>query len=277
MSFAKLKNIKIYYEIYGEDNDHPVILIHGFGGNRTEWTAQIGALSEKFKAILFDNRGAGKSDRPNIPYTMEIYSDDIAGLMAFLKINKAHIIGASLGGMIAQNFVLKYPEKVNKLVLINTFPGFPNQQALELFKNGLINKYHAKLKDPTKTFFNTAKNGFTRNFIKLMKEDPKRRFYNIFSAEDIIQNSITDLVKPQDIENAAKAISKHNVINRLHEIKNPTLVLCAEKDRISPKIINQKIHDKIPNSSFQVIKDAGHDSKLEKALVINKAILDFLF
>lgn len=109
-----------------------------------------------------------------------------------------------------------------------------------------------------------------------MNADPKKRFYDLFSAEEIIQNSITDLIKPQDIENAAKAINKHNVTNRLHEIKSPTLLLCAEKDRLSPKLINQKIHDEIPNSVFQVIKDAGHDSKLEKALIVNKVILDFL-
>ncbi|GAG71998.1 unnamed protein product, partial [marine sediment metagenome] len=97
MVYAEINDIKLFYEIIGEG--YPVILVHGFGGNRTEWFVQVPPLSEKFKVIIFDNRGSGKSDRPNIPYTMEMFADDIAGLLDYLNIDKAHIIGVSLGGM----------------------------------------------------------------------------------------------------------------------------------------------------------------------------------
>ena len=113
--FAELKGVKICYELKGKG--YPVILVHGFGAKKEDWIAQFGPLSEKFKVIRFDNRGAGKSDRPKTPYTMEVFADDIKGLMDYLKIKKAHIIGWSLGGMIVQNFVLKYPNYVNKLTM----------------------------------------------------------------------------------------------------------------------------------------------------------------
>lgn len=274
MGYAEVSGIKIFYEISGEG--YPVIFVHGFGGDRTEWFVQAPALSKQFKVIVFDNRGAGKSDRPNHPYTMEIYSDDIANLMDYLKIDKAHVIGVSLGGMIVLNFVLRHPNKVNKLVLINTFAGFPNQQGITMYKNGLIDLYHKKLKDPAESFFISAKNGFTRNFWKQMKEDPKKKFYGLWSADDLIEHSITDIQTPQDIENAANAIAGHNVIERLNEIKIKTLVLCANKDKISPVLANEKIHASIPNSVFKIIEEAGHDSKLEKAPEVNNAILEFL-
>lgn len=273
MGYAEINDIKLFYEIIGEG--YPVILVHGFGGNRTEWFVQVPPLSEKFKVIIFDNRGSGKSDRPNIPYTMEMFADDIAGLLDYLNIDKAHIIGVSLGGMIVQNFIIKYPELVNKVVLINTFPGFPNQQGINMYKKNLINVYNDKLKDPEKSFYDHAY-GFTRKFRKILKADPKKKHYGLWSAEDIIKNSTIDIFTPQDILNSANAIAGHEVRDRLHEVKSKTLILCANKDRISPVLINRQIHELLPNSEFKIIKDAGHDSKLQKAPEVNEAILEFL-
>jgi proline-specific peptidase len=273
MGYAEANGIKIFYEISGEG--YPVILVHGFGSNRTEWFVQVPSLSEKFKVIIFDNRGTGKSDRPNIPYTMEIFADDIAGLLDHLEIDKVHIIGVSLGGMIVQNFILKYPERVNKVVLLNTFPGFPNQQGIDMYKKNLIEVYNDKLKDPKKAFFDHAY-GFTRKFKKMMMEDPKKKHYGLWSAEDIIKNSTIDIFRPQDILNSANAIAGHEVRDRLHEVKSITLVLCADKDRLSPVSANRQIHELIPNSELKIIKDAGHDSKIEKAPEVNGAILEFL-
>jgi pimeloyl-ACP methyl ester carboxylesterase len=271
--FANVNGIRICYEIHGDG--YPIIFIHGYGSVKENWMCQIGTLSQKFKVIIFDNRGAGRSDRPNIPYTMDMYVEDTKGLMDFLKIEKAHIVGWSLGGMIVQNFILKYPERVNKLVLINTFAGFPNEQGLIMYKNGLIDGYHEILKDPVKAFFDRAI-GFTRKFKKMMQEDPKRKFYSLFSAEDIIKKNSTNPATPQDIENGANAIAAHNVADRLPEIKNETLILTADKDRISPKIANEKIHEGIPNSVLKVIDGAGHDSPFEKAQEVNQILNEFL-
>ena len=271
--YADVNDIKICYEIHGEG--HPVMFVHGYGAVKENWMCQKGVLSEEFKVILFDNRGAGKSDRPNIPYTMDMYVEDIRALLDSLKIEKVHLIGWSLGGMIVQNFILKYPERVNKFVLINTFAGFPNQQGLTMYKNGLIDGYHKILEDPEKAFFDHAL-GYTRKFKKMMMEDPKKKFFGLFSAEDIIKKDSTNPTTPQDIENGANAIAGHNVADRLHEIKHKTLILTADKDRISPKIANEKIHEGIPNSILKVIEGAGHDSPFEKAPEVNQTLIDFL-
>ena len=94
--FADVNDIKICYDILGEGE--PVVLIHGFSDRKEHWRAQIGDLSRYFKVIRIDNRGAGKSDRPDGAYSMEIYADDIKGLLDHFDIEKTHIIGHSLGG-----------------------------------------------------------------------------------------------------------------------------------------------------------------------------------
>ncbi len=271
--FAVVNGIKICYEVHGEG--YPVFLIHGYGSVKENWMSQIPALSKKFKVINPDNRGAGSSERPNIPYTMDMYVEDIKGLMDYLKIEKAHIIGWSLGGMIVQNFILKYPQKVDKMVLINTFPGFPNEQGLIMYKKGQIEGLEAAKKDPVKAFFDGAI-GFTRNFKKMMMEDPKRKFHGLFSAEDLINMKERNPSTPQDIENAANAIAHHAVTERLDEVKKKTLLIASDKDRIAPLVSMEKIHEKMPNSILKVIKGAGHDSPHEKAPEVNQSIIEFL-
>jgi pimeloyl-ACP methyl ester carboxylesterase len=272
--FAVVNGIKICYKIYGEG--YPVILIHGYGGTKEEWLAQVDALSTCFKVITFDCRGAGKSDRPNLPYTMDMFADDINGLLDFLETVKGHIIAQSLGGMIAQNFVLKYPERVNKLVLINTWYGFPNEQGLEMYKNSQIAYVKEFKKDPLRTFLKRAKMGYSRGFWKMMAENPKRKFYDLWSVEDIIKKDLANPPTPQDSINAANAIAGHNTLDRLHEIKSKTLVLCGEKDRVSPIMVNKQIHKEVPNSIFRIIKDARHGLMLEKASEVNQILIEFL-
>jgi pimeloyl-ACP methyl ester carboxylesterase len=277
-SYANVNGIKICYEIHGKEEFYPLILVHGYGGKKTEWIAQVEALSKEYKVITFDLRGAGKSDRPNMPYTMDIYSEDIKSLLELLKIGKTHIIGFSMGGMVVQHFVLNYPEIANKVILINTNPGFPNKKALDLFVKGKIERYNIRIKDPVKAFQDGARFYFSRKFWRMMEEDPKRKFYNIFSFEDLIKDSAEDISTPQDIINGAHALPEHysHVKPYLNKITHKTLILCAEKDRVAPIIVNKKLHDLLPNSILKVIRGAGHYSILEKAPEVNQIILEFL-
>jgi proline-specific peptidase len=273
--YADVNGIKICYEERG--SGEPVILIHGFGVKKEEWVGQFEPLSEHFRVIRFDNRGAGKSDRPNEPYFMEMFADDVAGLMDYLKIDKAHIIGWSLGGMIAEHVVLRHPDRVKKLILINTMAKWPpDKSGLEMYKNSQLERAKARLQNPEETYFNSAKMGFSRQFLKELKANPKKKHYDLWSAEDMIENSQINPSTPQDIENQVNALGHMDVLDDLHKIKNKTLVMCAEKDRQMPQSVNQLIHESIPNSEFVVIKGAAHNSPQEKAPEVNKVIIDFL-
>ncbi len=276
MSFADINGIKLCYEIYGSDNNIPIILIHGFGAKKEIWNSQVGALSKKFKVVTFDIRGSGKSDRPNKPYTMEMFADDIKGLMDYLHLKKVHLIGRSLGGMIAQHFTLNYPECVDKLVLITTNPGIPDEQGAEMVKESYIEGLKRLKEDPVKEFWQKARVLYYKEFRKQMEANPKKKFHGIWSVEDLIRESTIDPPTPQDIENRAHAIAKHNTLERLSEIKNKTLLLAASHDRLTPRSSMVEMHKRIPNSTLKIIEKAGHFMTLSRAPEINKIIIDFL-
>ena len=273
--FATVNGIKICYEIKGEG--YPVILVHGFGAKKSDWVAHFIPLSKKFKAIRFDNRGAGKSDRPfNPPYTMELFADDIKGLMDELNIDKVHIIGWSLGGMIVQMFVLKYPEYANKVILINTNYGTPDEQGPTVYKQMRLEELKSLKKDPVKTFWDSTITSYHRSFRKQMELDPKKKFYDLWSVEDLIKDKATDPSTPEDIEAQANALLTHNTYDRLGEIKNETLLIASSHDRVCPKSVMAEMDEKIPNSSLIVIDKAGHGSPRSRAPEVNKIIIDFL-
>ncbi len=115
MTIAHVNGIDIYFEIHG--SGPPLVLIMGLRRNAEWWWRQIPELSKHFTVIAFDNRGAGRSDKPETDYSIRLFADDTAGLMEFLNIPRAHILGISMGGYIAQEFAINYPDKVNGLIL----------------------------------------------------------------------------------------------------------------------------------------------------------------
>ena len=102
MPYATIGNVSIYYEIHGPHDAPPLVLIGGWASYRWIWFRQVPTLKAKFKCIVFDNRGAGRSSKPDIPYTMEMFAADTVGLLDTLNIEKAHVLGISMGGLIAQ-------------------------------------------------------------------------------------------------------------------------------------------------------------------------------
>jgi 3-oxoadipate enol-lactonase len=272
--FAEVNGIKISYEIAGEGE--PLFLVHGFGSKKESWIAQFPVLSKHFKVIRFDNRGAGKSDRPKGTYTMEVFADDIKGLMDYLGLEKTNIAGWSLGGMIVQNFVLKYPEKVKKVVLINTNYGFPDEDGPLVYKNMRLEEEKQKKMDYVKAWWDAARTGYYIKFRKEMEANPSKKWYGLWSADDLIEESIIDTPTVEDIETQAYALKTHDTFDRLKTIKSPTLIITASHDRLTPRSSMEEIHGQIPNSKFIVIDKAGHSSPLEKAPEVNQAIIDFL-
>ncbi len=272
--FTKINGIELCYEIFGEG--YPIILIHGFGSRKEGFKCQIPALSKEFKVITFDNRGAGKSERVDKPYTMEMLSDDIQRLLDFLGIKKAHVLGTSMGGLIAQQFILQYPEYVNKLVLVNTVSGAPDNVGLEMIKKNRLNQLELIKNDPQKAFWDNAHIWFYHKYRKELKVNPKKKKFGIWSAEDEIRESTILMPTPLDIELQIEALKGFNTMERLHEIKNPSLLLAASHDKICTKNTMEEMHKRIPKSIFKVIEKAGHESPKTRVLEVNRIIIDFL-
>ncbi|MCK4963645.1 MAG: alpha/beta fold hydrolase, partial [Dehalococcoidia bacterium] len=121
MPTTKVGDINMYYEVHGEGE--PLLLIMGLGSDLTSWIFQIPEFSKKYQVIAFDNRGVGRTDAPDVPYSTAMMADDTTGLLDALGIEKAHVLGLSMGGFIAQELAVKYPQRVKSLVLAATAAG----------------------------------------------------------------------------------------------------------------------------------------------------------
>ena len=126
MPYAKVEDIEIYYEVYGPPAAPPLVLIGGWASYRWIWFRQVPTFKEKYRVVVFDNRGAGKSSKPDYPYTIEMIAADTIGLMDALDIQTAHILGISMGGLIAQQIAISYPNRVRSLILSSTHFGGAN-------------------------------------------------------------------------------------------------------------------------------------------------------
>lgn len=155
MPIVKVNDIHVYYEIHGEGE--PLVLIAGLSTDITPYLRIIGELAQKYRVIAFDNRGAGRSDKPDIPYSIEMMADDTAGLLNALDIEQAHILGISMGGRIAVDLTLRYPKLVKSLLLVSTFVSrFPlNQSGLRhriMFNLPFLRKMGKKYPQPDYAF-----------------------------------------------------------------------------------------------------------------------------
>src|SRR5215208_1271247 len=117
MAWAELSDVRCYYELHGEGE--PLLLIPGLGGNCRAWDPIIPALASEFSLILIDNRGIGRSVARRKPRTLADYSCDIAELIDELQLDRVHVLGLSLGGIIAQRFAIDHPGRVDRLVLVS--------------------------------------------------------------------------------------------------------------------------------------------------------------
>jgi 3-oxoadipate enol-lactonase len=123
MPNVRVNDIDMYYEIHGEGE--PVVLIAGLNSDHTLYRGILPQLAAKYQVIAFDNRGVGQTDKPDIPYSIDMMADDTAGLLNALGITQAHILGASLGGRIAVVLALRHPQLVKSLILVSTTTRMP--------------------------------------------------------------------------------------------------------------------------------------------------------
>jgi pimeloyl-ACP methyl ester carboxylesterase len=272
--FAVVNGIKVCYQLEG--NGYPLVLIHGFGSKKESFMAQVPILSQKFRVLTYDARGAGKTERPNIPYTMEMFADDLKMLLDHLKIKKTHILGLSMGGMVALTFTIKYPDTVNKLILINTLGKFPDDFDPEAYIQSKIKSLEAMEQMTEKSFWDSTQFGFHPKFRRKMRENPGVKFYGLWSTEDLIEYYQTNPATAQDIRNLASSFRTYNAYQKIYEIKHKALLLTASHDKLVPKEKVFELHKMMPNSILKIIEQAGHESSKEKAPEVNESIISFL-
>lgn len=262
----KHDNIEINY--FTDGKGEPLVFVHGFGTKYQGWNSQISYFKKKMKVIALDNRGVGESSRPNYPYTIDMFMEDLKALLNHLNIqDKIHLCGISLGGMIVQNFALKFPEMVKSLILCATSAYYSPGPLMESFE--LIRELSMEEKVEALLPFTHS-----RVFIKKLREDQ-----NLF---DSIKNDalfITPMRNPtrfQDYMNQANSMNTHDTRDLLKKIKIPTLIVGAQKDRLIPPLHQEFLHENIDNSKLEIIKGCGHAFTIEAPDEVNELIWSFV-
>jgi len=253
---------RLYYEVHGEGE--PVVLIGGWGDDVNAWAFQIPALAKHFKVITFDNRDIGRSSEATGSYSMKDMAEDTAGLLEGLDIRAAHIIGWSMGGAISQELVLRHPEKVRKLILAATMAQFSR------FHCWLIEpmKFVKKNDSENRTFFELMLAlCMTHEFLK--KQEAVEEFLREMEANPFPQS-------PEEFERQGHAINSFDALDRLHEVKTPTLVLGAEQDILTPPWAMRELAEAISGAKIEMLEGGGHGFFWEIPDAANDALLKFL-
>ena len=274
MSIAKVGSVELYYEEHGTGD--PLLLIMGLAADSQAWMFQIPDFAKQYRVIAFDNRGVGRSSKPAGPYTIHEMADDTLGLLDALKIDKAHVVGVSMGGMIAQELVLRNPERVRALVLACTYPE-PDAD-IERTRTFTVEQFggsvdasggiHVDLKalNPMMFLQQLLPNVFNQSFIE--KELPK--LMQVFSGA--LQYGFS----MEAILGQVGAVMTHKATDRLHAIKSPTLVITGDADRLVPPASSDILAREIPNAKLVKISGGSHGFNFETPQLFNDAVLDFL-
>lgn len=257
---ANINGANLYYEVHGDAE--PLLMIQGCGGEISNWQNVIEPLSQNFKLILFDNRGMGRSEVTPGDYTTKNLAADAVGLLEHLQIERAHVLGWSMGGMIAQEIALAYPEKVNKLVLSATAAKFSAKSSykfrafIELLKRkefeALVD-WQMSLVFSEQTFANPEATAFTRNAF-LNSPYPMRA---------------------EGLSSQVAALTAHDRRGQLREIKAATLISGAEEDGFFTVKELQDLTSEIDKAELKIIA-GSHLYHAENSAEFSQVVTEFL-
>jgi pimeloyl-ACP methyl ester carboxylesterase len=258
VSTARVEDIELHYEERGAGM--PLLLIGGIPAVADDWRALSVPLSAKRRVIAFDNRGSGRSTATAGPYSTEQLAADAAGLLDRLGVRRADVFGVSLGGMVAQELALGWPERVDRLILGCTHAGLANA---------------APQPRETARAFSLE----TDDWAERMRALGPLAFtagYDQGLLDAFIEKKSRDLQDPIGYQGQIDAALGHDTYDRLGEIASPTLVVTGDEDRVISPLSSNVLHEAIPSSRLVEIDGAGHLFFIEKPEQTIELIEDFL-
>jgi pimeloyl-ACP methyl ester carboxylesterase len=262
MTIAHVNNIDMYYEIHG--NGPPLVLIMGLRRNAEWWYRQIPELSEHFTLIAFDNRGAGRSDKPEMDYSIRLFAEDTADLMTFLGIPKAHILGVSMGGYIAQELAINHPDKVNGLILGCTSCG--GRRAM-IMPEKRIEKF-------------TANKGLTPE--QILRKDMDLYFSERFirdrpeTIEEFVNISLRYYQPADAFFRQFNACLTHDTVDRVSRVTAPALILTGDDDVLVPSENSLILKELMPEAEVELFAGCRHCFFMEESEKFNRSVISFL-
>jgi len=240
-----------------------LVLMHGIGGNRTNWTEQVEAFSKHFHTVSWDARGYGDSDDYEGPLDFADFARDLAGVLDHFGADKAHLCGLSMGGRIAQDFYRQFPDRAKTLTLVATFAGFRNfsseerQRFINLRKKPLVEEG----KEP-----------------KDIAPVVAKTLIGPSAAEDKFQRLVQSMERLHK-DSYVKTIEASTLYDKaleLEAVKVPTCLVFGEHDSLTTPETGKAMADRIAGSEFHVVPRSGHLINIEEPEIFNRIVMDFL-
>lgn len=239
-----------------------LIFIHGVGLDLTMWEKQVEDLSKHFRVIAYDMVGHGGSGHPPGPYSLSQFVEQLAELMNHLQIEKSHIIGFSMGGMVAQAFGLKYPDKVKTLTIMNAVANRTKEQRKAVLKR----VEEVKITGPLATIEPAIKRWFNLEFLNSKEE------------------TVSKIRKRLQTNDAASYLAAYTLFAtadedlwpQIQQINIPTQIITGEHDVGSNPEMARQMHEKIVDSELMIVPNMRHMLPIEGAKIVNEAIRSFI-
>ena len=266
MPIARVNGLDSYYEIHGQGD--PLLLIMGTGTDHSLWSNQVAAFSKEYQCVVYDNRGTGKSGKPESGYSSRIMAADAAGLLDAIGIASAHVVGWSLGSVIGQELAINHPQKVRSLCLYSTwdrcYPHFRRRFELQA--------EIARLDRPDMLTAFAVFSLFSPAFVNA-RDDAAREFEKRLYAGGEPSTPSTPL---HALLGHYAADIEHDASDRLGQISVSTLIVVGAEDPLTRPEYARAVHAKIRGSELVVIEGTDHMMPIMAAEELNRVTLDFL-
>lgn len=260
MAYAELTDVRCYYEVVGDGD--PLLLVPGLGTTCRLWDAVVPDLARQFSLILVDNRNVGRSIGRRPPQSVADLAADLVELLDELQVESAHVMGVSLGGIIAQRLAIDHPSRVNRLVLVSTAARFtPYLRAVAMLLGRSLRHF------PREAFVRTVELlGTAPQFLDASPDEVERR----------VRAKCGSAVPARALAEQLRCLSCSDVAAADYRIAAPTLVVAGEHDAIIPNCYSKDLAGQIPGGRYVVIKGAGHNPLADYPEQVVPGIAEFL-
>jgi pimeloyl-ACP methyl ester carboxylesterase len=258
MPTVSVNSIELYYQ--ESSAGYPLLLLHGLGSSGDDWWFQMPAFAPHFRVILPNLRGHKQSSSIRWPVTVYTLAADVAKLMEALEISQAHVLGLSLGGMVGQVLAIHFPEKVNKLILVNTFAHlWPTslRETFTLARRVIVSKFLP----PETTAKVVARDLFPKPDQAALRSEVLSRI------------GVNDVTSYRYLVDTIRHFDSRSQLDR---IKAPTLLITGDRDAIVPRGCQQQLVRGIRKVQWHIVRDSGHATPVDQPEEFNRVVLEFL-
>jgi 3-oxoadipate enol-lactonase len=260
MAYADNKGIKIFYDTYGQGT--PIVFLHPWTTNGYIWYHQVFAFARTNQVIVVDHRGHGRSDKPKSGYSIQEHASDVTAVLDAAKVDKAVLVGNSIGGMIAMQFNLDHQERVIGNLILSSGTGLGEgmpKEAAEAFQKDFAGTFGALLEGAVSA--------------KSKRDRPE--ILETMKAHATVESNFPKHVFDSSIADP-NGVFGWNIKSKLSSIRKPTIVVAGDEDNATTVAANKVLADNIPGAKLSVVKDVGHFHQLEKPLEFNATLKEFI-